>query len=79
MEEIKFDSLKDGDLVQANGGAAYGKYVGPCFVYTIQRGDTLSHLARVYGTTVDTLVQLNNIADKNLIITGHKLLIPMVK
>ncbi len=42
----------------------------------IQRGDTLSQLAVEYNTTVARLVQINNIANPNLIYAGSKLLVP---
>ena len=44
--------------------------------YTIQAGDTLSGIAKKYGTTVDALVKANGIKDKNLIIAGKPLIIP---
>lgn len=47
--------------------------------YTVQRGDTLSAIAKRYNTTVDELVRLNNITNPNLIITGQKLKIPTGK
>ncbi|MCI8345918.1 MAG: LysM peptidoglycan-binding domain-containing protein [Clostridia bacterium] len=43
---------------------------------TIQRGDTLSRIALEYNTTVARLVELNNIANPNLIYTGQKLIVP---
>ena len=43
----------------------------------IKRGDTLSELAIEYGTTVDRLVELNNIANPNLIFAGSTLLVPI--
>ena len=49
---------------------------GETISYTVQRGDTLSAIARRYGTTVAEIVRLNNISNPNLIITGQKLLIP---
>lgn len=39
--------------------------------YTVQAGDTLTAIANKYGTTVDSLVALNNIADKNKIYVGQ--------
>lgn len=42
-------------------------------VYTVQKGDTLSKIASKYGTTVDELVKLNNIKNKNLIHVGQKI------
>lgn len=41
--------------------------------HQIKRGDTLSALARRYGTTVRQLAQANNISNPNLIIAGRKL------
>ena len=43
---------------------------------TIQRGDTLSALARRYGTTVQALAQENGIRNVNLIYAGATLRVP---
>lgn len=43
----------------------------------INRGDTLSSIAIKYDTTVDRLVELNNIANPNLIFAGNMLLVPI--
>ena len=43
---------------------------------TIQYGDTLSELAIEYNTTVARLVELNNIANPNLIYAGNTLIVP---
>lgn len=42
-------------------------------VYTVQAGDTLSALAARFGTTVESIVSLNDIADPNRITTGQQL------
>jgi hypothetical protein len=44
--------------------------------HLIAEGDTLSALAQQYGTTVEELARANNIADPNLIIAGHTLMVP---
>lgn len=44
---------------------------------TIERGDTLSKIAIEYGTTVERLVELNNIQNANLIFAGNTLLVPI--
>lgn len=44
--------------------------------YTIQRGDTLSALAKRYNTTVSALKNLNGIRDINKIYAGDTLLLP---
>ncbi|MBO6243775.1 MAG: LysM peptidoglycan-binding domain-containing protein [Clostridia bacterium] len=39
--------------------------------YTVKKGDTLSQIALNYGTTVQNLVELNNIKNPNLIYIGQ--------
>ncbi len=41
--------------------------------YTVQAGDTLSEIASQYGTTVQELVDINNLANPNLIYPGETL------
>ena len=43
--------------------------------YTVVYGDTLSGIAQKFGTTVDNLVNLNNISNKNVIYVGQKLIV----
>ncbi len=45
----------------------------PAVTYTVIRGDTLSAIAKRYGTTVNELCKLNNISNPNLIYVGQKL------
>lgn len=42
-------------------------------IYTVQKGDTLSNIAIKYNTSVDSIVKLNSIADKNKIYVGQVL------
>lgn len=44
--------------------------------YKIQRGDTLSGIAKKHGTSVSELAKLNGIKNPNLIITGNTLKLP---
>ena len=44
--------------------------------YTVQSGDTLSGIARKYGTTVAKLAELNNIKDVDKIYVGQILRLP---
>lgn len=41
--------------------------------YTVQKGDTLTKIARMYGVSVDYLVRINDIANRNLIYPGQLL------
>ena len=44
--------------------------------YTVKKGDTLTAIALLYGTTVRDLVSLNGIKNPNLITVGQVLQIP---
>jgi len=46
------------------------------YEYIVRYGDTLFSIARSYGTTVETLVELNGLADPNAIEAGQVLKIP---
>lgn len=41
--------------------------------YTVKSGDTLSRIAKRYNTTVNVLVKMNNIKNKNIIYVGQKI------
>lgn len=45
-------------------------------VYVVQRGDTLSGIARAYGVSVGTLTAYNGIANPNRIYVGQMIYIP---
>ncbi|MFQ6013845.1 MAG: LysM peptidoglycan-binding domain-containing protein, partial [Anaerolineae bacterium] len=44
--------------------------------YVVKPGDTLYSIARRHGTTVQAIVDANNITDRTKIYTGQKLIIP---
>lgn len=50
----------------ASGGSAGA-------TYTVKKGDTLSEIAQKFGTSVDELVRINNIQNKNMIKIGQVL------
>ena len=43
--------------------------------YVVKGGDNLNSIARLYGTTADHLQALNNLANKNVIYVGQKLIV----
>ena len=50
----------------------------PTQTYVVQPGDNLTRIAAMFGTTVQALVQANNIVNPNLIFVGQVLVIPGV-
>lgn len=57
----------------------YEDYIKECVskitptYYVVKSRDTITAIAKKYGTTVERIVKDNNIADKNIIIVGQKL------
>ncbi|MDQ6793718.1 MAG: LysM domain-containing protein, partial [Chloroflexota bacterium] len=47
----------------------------PAF-YIVQRGDSLGSIATRFGTTVQRLMDLNHISNRNRIVVGQKILLP---
>ena len=45
-------------------------------IYVVKAGDSLYALARRYGTTVEELVRLNQIADPSRLVIGQSLVVP---
>jgi LysM repeat protein/membrane protease YdiL (CAAX protease family) len=48
----------------------------PTETYVVQPGDSLSDIAAIYGTTVDELLRLNDLAEPSLIYEGQAILVP---
>ena len=44
-------------------------------IYVVQKGDTLSSIAKKYGTTYKKIAKENNIKNPNKIYVGQKLVI----
>lgn len=64
------------DIAKKLGGTSGGTATagGPT-IYTVKSGDTLSKIASTYGTTVDTLAEINAIQNRNLIRVGQVLML----
>ncbi|MCD7711754.1 MAG: LysM peptidoglycan-binding domain-containing protein, partial [Firmicutes bacterium] len=57
---------------ESNGESADGGYT----VYTVVKGDTLSSIAKKYGTTYQALAAYNGISNPNKISVGQEIKIP---
>ncbi|MBO7480151.1 MAG: LysM peptidoglycan-binding domain-containing protein, partial [Bacteroidales bacterium] len=44
-------------------------------IYTVRSGDTLSGIAKKYGTTVSAICKLNNISSKKTLRIGERLIV----
>jgi LysM repeat protein len=62
--------------IQTDAGPAESTEAELLFRYEVQRGDTLSSIARRYGLTLKELVEANDITDPSRIFPGQKLVIP---
>lgn len=69
-------AIRKSDLTLVSGGSSGGSGTPTGKTYTVAKGDTLSGIAAQYGTTVDTLVELNGIQNPNLIVVGQVLKLP---
>ncbi|MCH5304386.1 MAG: LysM peptidoglycan-binding domain-containing protein [Ruminococcus sp.] len=45
--------------------------------YTVRKGNTLFGIAQFFGTTVDKILKLNNIADPNTLYVGQTIIVPV--
>lgn len=62
------DKIYPGQVIKINGTSS-------SITYTVKKGDTLTAIAKKYGTTINKIVSDNNIADPDKIYTGQKLVI----
>lgn len=88
VSEVKAGKYGNGDTRKTVLGARYdevqkainsaassagGSSAGATEYYTVKSGDTLSAIAKKYGTTVKKLTALNGIKNANLIYAGQKI------
>ncbi|MEZ4236165.1 MAG: LysM peptidoglycan-binding domain-containing protein [Myxococcota bacterium] len=72
------EAQRNGELPQGAAASAtplLDQAAAPPQRYVVQRGDTLSHIAAAYGTTVAAIASANGIADPNRIRIGQTLTI----
>lgn len=67
------DMNNDGEITAEDARDILNKAVESPEFYTVQTGDTLTAIARKFGTTVNKLKKLNDIPNANLIYTGQKI------
>lgn len=67
-QTLKIPGQKPANISSPSGGSA-GRHV-------VQRGETLSQIARRYNTTVAELQRLNNLANPSLIVAGQAIQLP---
>ncbi len=68
--------LNDTSVITNSGNTIQAQNDNNQISITVTRSETLSSIAFRYGTTVNNLVELNNIQNPNLIYIGQRLLIP---
>ena len=49
---------------------------GESVIHVVQRGETLSEIAKEYGVTMQAIMDANGLSNPNHIVTGQKLIIP---
>ena len=74
-ELVRLNNIADPDRIYEGDRLIIRAGTGDGNTYTVQRGDTLSEIAARFGTTVNELVRLNNIADRDRIYPGQVLII----
>ena len=70
---VRLNNIKDKNLIHIGQVLKIPKSSTSEVYYTVVKGDNLTKIAKKYNTTVDELVRLNNIKNKNLIYIGQKL------
>jgi LysM repeat protein len=70
---IRLEPLDDSAAITEDGRAAPTE--SPVRFYVVQAGDTLGTIAEKYGTTVQRLIDLNDIQHANLIEVGEALIV----
>ncbi len=64
------------DIYTSESYVVPGGSGGPSQVYVVQKGDTLSAIASVYGTSWKKLAEYNSLSNPNKLVVGQEILIP---
>lgn len=72
-ELIRINNINNPNIIYENQFIKVPVKSSDNIIYTVQKGDTLSNIAIKYNTSVDIIVKLNSIADKNKIYVGQVL------
>lgn len=75
IDLVKWNNIKDPDYIIAGQQIIVRKNENEPIIYIVKLGDTLTKIARKYGTTVQKLVADNHIINPNLIYIGQKIII----
>lgn len=75
MNNLKSNSLTIGQMLLVSGTGEKLEDTTDYDTYIVKSGDNLYAIARMYGTTVDKLKDINNLSS-NLLSIGQKLLVP---
>lgn len=66
--------MNDNDLDEVSGGAGgFNDFI----YYTVLRGDTLTKIAHRFNSSIDAIVAMNGIKNRNFITVGQVLKIPI--
>jgi lipoprotein-anchoring transpeptidase ErfK/SrfK len=71
------DGVLDLNMIEVEGEyLADARYTGPATSYVVQTGDELGLISRRFGVTINDIMEVNDIADPNLLYIGQTLSIP---
>ena len=78
MNEMNLNELEK--VIGGNDDGGYARKPrekAGCWIYRIQGGDNLTHIAERYGTSVGAIMAVNpELVDPDFIVAGHYIYIP---
>ncbi|MDO4542145.1 MAG: GH25 family lysozyme [Bacillota bacterium] len=76
---VDLDYFTDSMFLSEENASTPSKEQERVIYYKVKSGDTLWAISRKYGTTINELVEINDISNPNLIYVGEVLKIPIVR